>query len=523
MTPRRRRAATIFAAIVVPTAIMAGCGGDDGGGGGTIIRGTTDQPVSYDPAGAYDLPSYDVIYNAYQNVLTVPPGENKPQPEAAESCEFTDDVTYECTMKDGLTFSDGSPLTAEDVAFSFERNLEIADPNGASSLLANMKSVEAQDDKTVVFNLKEPDATWPLVITAASFAIVPDEVYPKDELQDSREVVGSGRYTVADYSPGQQTVLEVNPEYTGDDPAENDGAIVQYFDKSSALKLALEQGDVDIAYRSLSPTELDDLRDADGIEVVSGNGTEIRYLVFNTKLQPGDDDDQKLAIRQAVAQTIDRQSIAENVYNDTVQPLYSMVPEGLEFATDAFAEEYGEEPDPDGAQKTLDDAGVKTPVPLEVWWTPSHYGPASGDEYAEIKRQLDDSGLFDVTLKSTEWSQYSEAAFTDKYPEYQLGWFPDYPDADDYTASFYAKDSFLNTHYVNPEMEKLLAEEKQSTDEATRAKAFEEIQRIGAEDAPTIPIWQGDQVAGVRDGVSGVEDTFDPSFIFRFWLIDKES
>jgi peptide/nickel transport system substrate-binding protein len=521
MIGRRLRRAMVLAAVAIPTALAAGCGGG-GGEGGTIIRGTTDQPVSYDPAGAYDLPSYDVIYNTYQNLLTVPPGGNKPEPEAAESCEFTNKVTFECTMRDGLKFSDGSELTAEDVQFSFERNVEIADPNGASSLLANMKSIEATDDKTVVFHLKEPDATWPLVLTTASFAIVPSDVYPEDKLQDSREVVGSGRYQVAEYSPGQQTVLEPNPEYTGDDPAENDGAIVQYFDKSSALKLALEQGDVDVAYRSMSPTELDDLESADGVEVVSGNGTEIRYLVFNTKLQPGTSDEQKLAIRQAVAQTIDRQSIAENVYNGTVEPLYSMVPQGLEFATEAFAEEYGEEPDLDAAEATLEDAGVKTPVPLEVWWTPSHYGPASGDEYAEIKRQLDDSGLFEVSLKSTEWSQYSEAAFTDKYPQYQLGWFPDYPDADDYTNSFYAKDSFLNTHYLNPEMERLLAEEKETTDEAVRSRAFEQIQQIGAEDAPTIPIWQGDQVAGVRDGVTGVEDTFDPSFIFRFWLINKD-
>jgi peptide/nickel transport system substrate-binding protein len=510
---------TIAAALALA---VSGCG-DDGGEGGTIIRGTTDQPVSYDPAGAYDLPSYDVIYNAYQNVMTIPPGENKPVPEAAESCEFTNDTTYECTMREGLSFSDGSPLTAEDVAFSFTRNVEIADPNGASSLLANMRSAEATDERTVVFELKEPDATFPFVITAASFAIVPDEVYPEDKLQPSDEVVGSGRYTVESYEPGQQTVLAANPEYDGEDPPENDQAIVQYYDKSSALKLAVEEGDVDIAYRSLSPTELEDLREADGLEVVEGQGTEIRYLVFNLDLQPGESDEEKLAIRRAVAYTIDREAIAENVYEGTVTPLYSMVPQGLEFATEAFKEEYGEAPDVNAARQELEQAGVQTPVDLEIWWTPSHYGPASGDEYAEIKRQLDESGLFDVTLKSTEWNQYSEAAFTDKYPQYQLGWFPDYPDADDYTSPFYSKDSFLNHHYSNPEMERLLAEEKATTDEAERTDAFERIQQIGAEDAPTIPYFQADQVAAVQDGVEGVEDTFDPSFIFRFWLITKES
>ena len=85
----------------------------------------------------------------------------------------------------------------------------------------------------------------------------------------------------------------------------NDRVIIQYFDKASPLKLAVENGDVDIAYRSLSPTDIDDLEGADGVNVVSGNGTEIRYLVFNLELQPGDNDEQKLAIRQAAAQ-VDR-------------------------------------------------------------------------------------------------------------------------------------------------------------------------------------------------------------------------
>ena len=502
---------------------LAACGDEDDGGSasGTIIRGTTDQPVSYDPAGAYDLPSYDGIYAIYQNLMQFPPQATKPEPEAAESCDFTDKVTFECTLRDGLKFSDGSDLTAEDVVFSYERNVEIADPNGASSLLANMKSIEAPDDKTVVFNLKAPDATWPSVIATASFAIVPSDVFPKDELQDSGEVIGSGRYQVAQFEPGQQLVLETNPEYTGDDAPKTDQIINQFFDKGSALKLALEQGDVDIAYRSLSPTDFEDLRNAEGIEVVQGQGAEIRYLNFNLDLQPGDNDEQKKAIRQAVAQTIDRQSIVDNVYNGTVKSLYSMIPASLDYHTEAFADAYGESPDVDGATQTLEDAGVDTPVPLEIWWTPSHYGTASGDEYAEIKRQLDDSGLFDVTLKSTEWNQYSEAAFTDKYPQFQLGWFPDYPDPDDYVGNFLSETSFLNIHYSNPEIQKLLAEEKASTDPAVREEAFARIQEISAEDAPNIPIWEGDQVAGVAEGVEGVEETFDPSFIFRFWLLSK--
>ncbi len=514
-------------ALVVALAFgIAACGDDDegdsgGGETGTLIQGTTDQPVSYDPAGSYDLPSYNVAFNVYQNLLQVPAGGNAPEPEAAESCDFTDNNTqvYECTLRDGIKFSDGSDLTSEDVKASFDRNLGIADPQGASSLYLNLKSIETPDDQTVIFNLKAPDATWPFLLTSAGAAIVPAE-YPADKIQPSDEVIGSGRYTVASYEPGQQTVLEANPEYTGDDPAQVDRVIIQYFDKSSTLKQAVEQGEVDIAYRSLSPTDIEDLQGADGVNVIEGPGSEIRYLNFNFDLQEGSDEE-KLAVRQAVAQVIDRDSIAENVYAGTAEALYSMIPNGYQFHTDAFADAYGEAPDVDAATATLEDAGVQTPVPLEVWYTPSHYGPASGDEYAEIKRQLDESGLFDVTLESTEWNQYSEAAFTDKYPVYQLGWFPDYPDADNYVSPFYSKDSFLNIHYSNPEVEELLAEEKANSDDAAREEAFVRLQEIGAEDVPTIPYIEFSQVAVARDGVEGVEDTLDPAYIFRYWLISK--
>jgi peptide/nickel transport system substrate-binding protein len=501
---------------------VTGCGDDGGGSGGTIIRGTIDQPVSYDPAGAYDLPSYDVLVNVYQNLLQIPPGGTKPESEAAESCDFTNDTTYECTLKDGLKFSDGSPLTADDVKFSFDRNIAIADPNGASSLLANLKSTEAPDEKTVVFHLKAPDVTFPSLLTAMSFAIVPSDVFPKDKLQDSDKVIGSGRYTLASYEPGQQTVLEKNSEYTGDDPAKNDRAIIQYFDKASALKLAVEQGDVDLAYRNLSPTDFEDLRQGGDVEVLGGKGIEIRYLVFNQDLQPGDNDAQKLAIRRAVAYTIDRQAIVDNVYGGTVQPLYSMIPKGLDFATEPFKDEYGASPDPAKAKAELQKAGVTTPVDLEIWWTPTHYGAVSGDEYAEIKHQLDDSGLFSVTLKSTEWTQYSEAALTDKYPQYQLGFFPDYPEPDDYASNLWGSQAFVNDHYSNPKVDKLLAEEKATSDTAAREKAFTEIQKIAAADAPTIPVWQGGQVAAVRDNIHGVEETFDPAFLFRFWVVTKD-
>ena len=197
----------------------------------------------------------------------------------------------------------------------------------------------------MVFNLAEPDATWPSVLATGVVRDRPVRQLPGGQAP-GRRLGGRlrpvhGRAVRARPADGAR---RPTTEYKGEDPAQTNTAIIQYFDKASALKLAVEQGDVDVAYRSLSPTDLEDLKGADGVNVVQGEGAEIRYLNFNLDLQPGDNDAQKLAIRQAVAQTIDRQSIVDNVYNGTVKPLYSMIPASLPFHTEAFKDKYGESP-----------------------------------------------------------------------------------------------------------------------------------------------------------------------------------
>lgn len=494
--------------------------------GGTIIHGTTDTIVSLDPAGQYDFGSNQISQQVYNTLLEVPEGQTAPQPSLAEGCETDDSMVYTCTLQSGLTFSDGSELTSEDVEFSFRRNIEIDDPAGACSLLASLAAcgkwkdgvIETPDPQTVVFNLGAPDAVWPFILATSAAFIVPSDVYPEDQLQPDDEIIGSGRYTLAQYRAGEQVVLETNADYWGDAPL-NDRVIVQYFDQSSALKLAIEQGDVDIAWRTLTPTDVTSLKGQEGLSVLTGPGGEIRYLVFNQSHEPGNE----LAVRKAAAMVVDRQAIVDTVYEGTVEPLWSMVPMGFGGHIDAFKDMYGETPDVDGATQLLEDAGIDTPVPIEIWYTPTHYGDSSADEYAEIQRSLEGSGLFTVTLKSTEWDRYTEAAFTDQYPSYQLGWFPDYVDADNYVASFYSSASFLNDHFENKEVDDLIATERATTDQAEREAAFVRIQEIGAEEVPIIPIWQGSQLAVVRDGVEGVQATLDPTFIFRYWLITKSS
>ena len=162
------------------------------GNADTYVLGTTDKVVSLDPAGAYDLGSQQLIGNIYQNLLSVPAGGNKPAPDAAESCDFTDPKTYVCKLKSGQKFSSGDELTSADVKFSLDRQLKIADPSGPSSLLASLKSVDATDPTTVTMHLKKVDNTWPFILTHTVAAIVPSKIYPADKKQPDDKVIGSG-------------------------------------------------------------------------------------------------------------------------------------------------------------------------------------------------------------------------------------------------------------------------------------------------------------------------------------------
>jgi peptide/nickel transport system substrate-binding protein len=490
------------------------------GNADTYIVGTTDPVVSLDPAGAYDLGSQQLIGNIYQNLLAVPAGGNKPEPDAAESCDFTDPKTYVCKLKPGQKFSSGDDLTSEDVKFSLDRQLKIADPSGPSSLLASLKSVDATDPMTVTMHLKKVDNTWPFILTHTVAAIVPSKIYPADKKQPDDKVIGSGPYQLEKYAPGEQAVFKANPNYGGANKPQTPNVIMQYYKEPSALKLAIEQGDVDVAYRSLSPTDLEALKgESDkGIKVIDGAGTEIRYIVFNVKKAPADN----IAVRKAIAQVIDRQAIATNVYKDTVKPLYSTVPAALPGAKPSFQDAFGD-PDPEKAKQILADAGVKTPLNLEGWYTPTHYGPVEVDLWNEIKRQLEASGLFKVKLDSTEWTQYKDAAYAKhQYYFYGLGWFPDYPDGDNYLAPFMRDGGFFQNGYSNKEVDDALDTELQESDETKRTDAFGVVQDAEAKDVPLIPLWEGKQIAAIKDTVSGVEKTFDPAFQFRFWLVTKK-
>jgi peptide/nickel transport system substrate-binding protein len=547
MTPgsssRRRIAAT--AGVAATALVLAACGGSDGGSsdsdsgsgsGSTLTVGTTDKVTTLDPAGSYDNGSFAVMNQVFPFLMNTPLGSPDVEPDIAESAEFTAPTQYTVTLKPDLKWANGNDLTSSDVKFTFDRQLAIADENGPSALLANLASVETPDDTTVVFNLAKPDdQTFPQVLSSPVGPIVDEDVFSATELTPDQEIVDGnafhGQYVITSYDLNNLVSYEAYPDYQGLlGPAKTEQVNVKYYADSSNLKLDIQEGNIDVAFRSLSATDIEDLRGNDEVKVVDGPGGEIRYIVFNFNTQPYGattpeaDPAKALAVRQAVANLIDREELADQVYKGTYTPLYSYVADGLTGATESLKGKYGDGsggPDADKAAQALEAAGVQTPVQLSLQYSNDHYGPSSGDEYALIKDQLESSGLFTVDLQTTEWVQYSEQRTEDVYPAYQLGWFPDYSDADNYLTPFFLTKNFLDNNYANQQVNDLILQQVSTPDPAAREALIGQIQDMVADDLSTVPYLQGAQVAVTGADVEGAEDTLDPSFKFRYGALSK--
>jgi len=221
---------------------------------------------------------------------------------------------------------------------------------------------------------------------------------------------------------------------------------------------------------------------------------------------PGDTPEQKLAVRQAIAASVDRDALATNVYKGQFVPLCSFVADGFIGANKAVCDTYGAKPDKDKAAKYLSDAGVKTPVALNIQYNPDHYGSSSDQEYGLVKQQLEATGLFTVNLQSTEWVTYNKERVADAYPIYQLGWFPDFPDADNYLTPFFLPTNFVGNHFEAQEITDLINQEVTETDPAKRQAEIENIQTVLAEKyLPTLPLLQGSQWAFSSTNVTGIK------------------
>ncbi len=224
-----------------------------------------------------------------------------------------DGLTWTFTIREDVKFSDGEPLTASDVAFTF--NTALASANSEADL-SMLERVEAPDDKTVVFHLTKPYNAF--LYTLAVFGIVPEHCYEAGAYGENP--IGSGRYLLKQWDRGQQVILEANPDYYGKAP--NIKTVIILFMEEDAALAAVKAGEVDIAYTSATYSE----EQVEGYELLACKSVDSRGISLPTLpsgndvtvegdmvYEGGNDVTCDLAIRQAMSYGLDREAMIDNV------------------------------------------------------------------------------------------------------------------------------------------------------------------------------------------------------------------
>lgn len=350
----RRWIAAVCAAVLVLT-LPAGC--QPAGGAASAESRSEDSVViamdpNSEPEAGFD-PSYGwgagehVHEPLIQSTLTVTNADLTIGYDLAEDYSVSEDgLTWHVVIRDDVTFTDGEPLTAEDVAFTYNTVKESSSVNDFTML----DHAEALDDTTVVFHMTRPFSIWPY--TMAVVGIVPEHAY--DSKTYGTNPIGSGRYILKQWDKGQQVILEANPDYYGEEPKMKQVTIL--FMEEDAAFLAAQSGQVDLAYTSATYSE----EEIEGYTLASYDSVDNRG--FNLPAIPegkdgegktvGNDFTSDVLVRRAINIGVDRQEMIDHVLNGYGTPAYSVCDQ-LPWYNEASEVAY----DPEGAAKLLDEAG----------------------------------------------------------------------------------------------------------------------------------------------------------------------
>jgi len=249
----------------------------------TIIIGTTDEVNSLDADDSYATHDWEILKNTGASLLGYIPGTAELVPAAAKELPTVSDdgKSYTFKLREDLKFSDGTPVTSKDYVYSWERVTTLEGSQVAGLLMLYIESVEAPDDYTVIYHLKDSFGFFPAVTATAPFVPVNSATFTKDAIvQFPEKLDGIGPYAMVSYTPGEQMVLEVNPNYYGEAPAIKK-VIIKYFADPTTMSNAVEKGDIDIAWRTLGAVEATRLEGIEGLTVTKIDAPTLRYMVFN--------------------------------------------------------------------------------------------------------------------------------------------------------------------------------------------------------------------------------------------------
>ena len=466
---------------------------------------------SLNPFLGIQAPSYEMWGLTYDYLTGYSMTDMSPEPGLASKWTTSQDgLTWTFTVRDGVKFSDGVPLTAKDVAYTFNRVMT-GQIEGSSwiSYLKGVKSVTATDDTTVVMKLKKPSATLPLL----PIPIVPEHVWKnvsEKEVksyaagpEDGKPVVGSGPFRLMQgTADGTTFKFEANPDYWGGKP-HIDEVIFQFYKNDDSAVQALIKGEVDFV-ENITALEVKSLQGKSGITAHNGDSPGFDEIAFNTGSidtktgkSIGDPNPAVLdpKFRHALGYALDLPALIKKVYQGAGEPGSTIIPPAYtDYRWDPPADEAFTY-DPDKAAQLLDEAGYK--MGSDGFRTLPDGKPigtlrlAARSDSPTSLHTMDyfKEWLADVGIKS-QVSTYSSSQLTDEilkgnFDAFQWGWYVE-PDPDSMLSYMTTSQlgSWSDSWYSNPQYDKLYAQQHVETDQATREGQVKQMQEILYRDSP---------------------------------------
>ena len=490
----------IIAVLLGLVLVAAACGGDDGGSAGGD-GGTDGDATTTTASDAKPVVGGELIFGTESDVATLAPGEaaqpsdkvitlgiydplttyvdGKIEPFLAETIEGNDDLSqYTITLRDGVTFHDDTPLNADAVVKHFDR---LKDPATACpcatsvGIIESMETPDGPEGLTVVFNLGTPSVAFPDLL-AGSSGYIESPTAAAAGTNFKTDGVGTGPFTLAEFSAGERVVLEKNPNYWGTD---DDGTQLPYLDKLTVVPIpdsgqrvaALETGDIDIFQTADSKTVKQAEDSGFAAQKISGSSSTI--LLMNNAKPPFND----VRARQAVAYAIDKDLINERVYDGVRVPSYSgFALDSAYYNADAGTPQH----DPEKAAELVEELGglkfslvcIPTPEAEQILNIVKQLGEQAG---MEIELQTQEQGAF-VNRMFSKSGDYEAACFRSSH----------FIEPDAIRPGLTTDDAGNLVFYSNPDVDRLLDEARQTADFDERKAMYDEVQEITGEEVPLI-------------------------------------